>query len=92
MAKLHLHNDLYYLRLGEERAEAEVSGPLLEIVEPNMHGTLLSCSAFRNRRVAHQQLPGSANREERLNGASAFGARGSSSTALGYGTRLFFGL
>lgn len=37
---------------------------------------------FRNRRVVHQQLPGSANREERLNGAPAFGARGSSSKAL----------
>lgn len=37
----HLHDDLDYLRLGEKRAEAEVSRSLLELVEPDKHGALL---------------------------------------------------
>lgn len=38
----HLHNDLDYLRLGEKRAETEVPRSLLELVEPDENGALLS--------------------------------------------------
>lgn len=38
----HLHDNPDYLRLGEKRAETEVSRSLLEIVKPDEHGALLS--------------------------------------------------
>lgn len=42
--KPHLHDNLDDFWLGEERAEAEVAGPLLKIFESNIHRALLACS------------------------------------------------